>query len=70
MLHQFGSPGVLRAESVADPATRDGWALVELRAAALNWHDCLVRQGLYEIPVPRVLGADAPASAATPARRS
>jgi NADPH:quinone reductase-like Zn-dependent oxidoreductase len=43
---------------VADPATRDGWALVEVRAAALNWHDCLVRQGLYEIPVPRVLGAD------------
>jgi zinc-binding alcohol dehydrogenase/oxidoreductase len=36
----------------------DGWALVELHAAALNWHDCLVRQGLYDVPVPRVLGAD------------
>jgi NADPH:quinone reductase-like Zn-dependent oxidoreductase len=31
---------------------------VELRATALNWHDCLVRQGLYDVPVPRILGAD------------
>jgi NADPH:quinone reductase-like Zn-dependent oxidoreductase len=42
-----------------DPAPRDGWVTVELRAAALNWHDCLVRQGLYsDVPLPRVLGAD------------
>jgi NADPH:quinone reductase-like Zn-dependent oxidoreductase len=32
--------------------------LVELRAAALNWHDCLVRKGQYAVPLPRVLGAD------------
>ncbi|HEX4717438.1 MAG TPA: zinc-binding dehydrogenase [Thermoleophilaceae bacterium] len=58
MLREFGNPGVLRSESLADPKVPAGWALVELRAAALNWHDCLLRQGLYEIPIPRVLGAD------------
>jgi zinc-binding alcohol dehydrogenase/oxidoreductase len=58
VLREFGGPGVLRPETITEPHVPDGWALVELRAAALNWHDCLVRQGLYEVPVPRVLGAD------------
>jgi NADPH:quinone reductase-like Zn-dependent oxidoreductase len=58
VLRGFGPPDELRAEQVSDPALPPGWAIVELRAAALNWHDCLVRQGLYEVPLPRVLGAD------------
>jgi zinc-binding alcohol dehydrogenase/oxidoreductase len=58
VLPEFGAPDVLRCESLSDPWVPRGWTLVELRAAALNWHDCLVRQGLYEIPLPRVLGAD------------
>lgn len=58
MLHEFGEPDVLRFEQRADPRAPDGWVLVELRAAALNWHDCLVRKGKYDIPLPRVLGAD------------
>jgi NADPH:quinone reductase-like Zn-dependent oxidoreductase len=58
VLRAFGSPDVLRCERFPDPAVPDGWALVELRAAALNWHDCLVRQGLYDVPRPRILGAD------------
>jgi NADPH:quinone reductase-like Zn-dependent oxidoreductase len=32
--------------------------VVELRAAALNWHDVLVRQGRYASPLPHVIGAD------------
>jgi NADPH:quinone reductase-like Zn-dependent oxidoreductase len=33
--------------------------IVELEAAALNWHDCLLRGGQYpQVPLPRVLGAD------------
>jgi NADPH:quinone reductase-like Zn-dependent oxidoreductase len=31
---------------------------VELRAAGLNWHDCLVRQGQYPAPLPLIPGAD------------
>nr|WP_273735579.1 zinc-binding dehydrogenase [Mycolicibacterium septicum] len=42
----------------ADPAARPGWVTVELRAAALNWHDVLVRQGRYHSPLPHVIGAD------------
>jgi NADPH:quinone reductase-like Zn-dependent oxidoreductase len=57
-LSWFGEPDVLRFEQVTDPRPPAGWALVELRAAALNWHDCLVRRGQYEVPLPHVLGAD------------
>jgi NADPH:quinone reductase-like Zn-dependent oxidoreductase len=57
-LREFGEPDVLRFEQLSDPAVPSGWALVELRAAALNWHDCLVRKGQYDVPLPRVLGAD------------
>jgi NADPH:quinone reductase-like Zn-dependent oxidoreductase len=57
-LSRFGEPDVLRFEQVSDPRPPAGWAVVELRAAALNWHDCLVRRGQYEVSLPRVLGAD------------
>lgn len=57
-LHEFGEPGALRFERRADPAAPGGWVLVELHAAALNWHDCLVRKGQYDVPLPHVLGAD------------
>jgi NADPH:quinone reductase-like Zn-dependent oxidoreductase len=57
-LNGFGDPDVLRLEELADPRVPSGWALVALRAAALNWHDCLVRKGQYDVPLPRVLGAD------------
>jgi NADPH:quinone reductase-like Zn-dependent oxidoreductase len=58
VLREFGDVEVLEFGPLPDPVAHDDWVVVELRAAALNWHDCLVRQGLYEIPVPRVLGAD------------
>lgn len=58
VLKKFGPPDVLRHEQLGDPRVPAGWALVELRAAALNWHDCLVRQGTYDVPLPCVLGAD------------
>lgn len=58
-LREFGGPDALRFGALPDPVPRDGWVAVELRAAALNWHDCLVRQGVYaNVPLPRVLGAD------------
>jgi len=54
----FGGPDVLGVEDVADPELRDGWSLVRLKAAALNWHDVLVRRGQYDSPLPHVPGAD------------
>jgi zinc-binding alcohol dehydrogenase/oxidoreductase len=59
VLREHGGPDVLRAETVPDPAARDGWVLVELRAAALNWHDALLRAGQYpQFPLPRIPGSD------------
>jgi NADPH:quinone reductase-like Zn-dependent oxidoreductase len=57
-LHEYGGPGVLRPEQAPDPVAPPGWVLVELRAAALNWHDCLVRRGQYAAGLPLVPGAD------------
>jgi zinc-binding alcohol dehydrogenase/oxidoreductase len=58
VMSEFGGPAVLKPSSFPDPAERQGWVTVELRAAALNWHDTLVRQGRYESPLPHVIGAD------------
>jgi NADPH:quinone reductase-like Zn-dependent oxidoreductase len=58
VLEEFGSADVLRPGEAPDPVPRAGWTTVRLRAAALNWHDVLVRRGLYSSPLPHVLGAD------------
>jgi zinc-binding alcohol dehydrogenase/oxidoreductase len=58
VLSEFGGPTALRAGTFPDPSPRPGWVSVELRAAALNWHDVLVRQGRYGSPLPHVIGAD------------
>src|SRR5690606_24371402 len=58
VMQEFGGPDVLRWQSVPDPTAERGWATVELKAAALNWHDVLVRQGKYSSPLPHILGAD------------
>jgi len=39
VMSEYGGPDCLR------PA--EGWAIVRLKAAALNWHDVLVREGRY-----------------------
>lgn len=55
---EYGDAAVLVPRDVPDPERRDGWRIVELRAAALNWHDVLVRQGRYGSPLPHTPGAD------------
>lgn len=57
-LDEFGGAEVLRPRSVEDPIPEPGWITVQLKAAALNWHDVLVRQGKYSSPLPHVPGAD------------
>jgi NADPH:quinone reductase-like Zn-dependent oxidoreductase len=58
LLETHGDPDNLRLVRCADPVAQDGEVVVELRAAALNWHDCLVRRGQYPYPLPRIIGSD------------
>jgi NADPH:quinone reductase-like Zn-dependent oxidoreductase len=55
---EFGGPEVLVPGEYPDPVAEKGWVVVRLKAAALNWHDVLVRQGSYGSPLPHVPGAD------------
>ena len=55
---RFGDPEALQVVEAPDPAPRDGWTVVALRAAGLNWHDVLVRRGVYASPLPLIPGAD------------
>lgn len=57
-LLENGGPEVVVAREHPDPEPTAGWVVVELRAAALNRRDTLVRQGVYEFPFPYVLGSD------------
>lgn len=54
----YGAPSVLQLADVPDPRPGAGWSVVALRAAALNWHDVLVRRGQYGSPLPHTPGAD------------
>jgi zinc-binding alcohol dehydrogenase/oxidoreductase len=59
VLTAFGGPEALVPGEYPDPVAARGEVLVELDAAALNWHDCLVRSGQYpNVPLPHILGAD------------
>ena len=62
--------GELAHETVADPEPGPGEVLVELRAAALNRRDLLVRDGVYPYPLRSCRARTAPACDATRARRS
>jgi len=58
VMREYGGPECLVLAEQPDPVAEPGWAVVRLRAAALNWHDVLVRQGRYQSPLPHVPGAD------------
>ena len=58
--HQHGGPEVLQYEDAPDPIVPDGWALVRVKACALNHLDLFQRRGLdrVKIPLPHISGAD------------
>lgn len=58
LLQSFGGPEVLSLADVPEPTPRPGWSVVRLKSAGLNWHDALVRRGVYSSPLPIVIGAD------------
>lgn len=57
-LHEYGGPEVLRLGPFPDPVERTGEVVVELKAAALNRRDRLVRTGVYQFPLPFIPGSD------------
>jgi NADPH:quinone reductase-like Zn-dependent oxidoreductase len=61
VMREFGSPSVLRLETVQTPQPAPGYVLIEVRAVSVNRTlDLAVRAGRYSRPVtlPHVLGAD------------
>jgi zinc-binding alcohol dehydrogenase/oxidoreductase len=59
VLERFGGPDALVPGERPDPVPGPGEVVVELAAAALNWHDCLLRSGQYpDVPLPHVPGSD------------
>src|SRR5471032_2789979 len=58
--HQHGAPEVLRYEEAPDPVAPAGWALVRVRACAMNHLDIWQRRGLdrVKIPMPHISGAE------------
>jgi NADPH:quinone reductase-like Zn-dependent oxidoreductase len=57
-LQEFGGPEVLRVVDCPDPQPGPGEVVVELKAAALNRRDRLVRSGFYPFALPFVPGSD------------
>lgn len=60
VLHEYGSPDVLRYEDVADPTIGPGDALVRIRAAAVGHVDLDSRSGTSRHPLklPHILGRE------------
>jgi len=58
VLHEVGGP--LELEDVPEPEAGEGQAVVEVRAAGVNFADVLIRNGHYPQPppLPRVLGSE------------
>ena len=55
---ETGGPEVLRLVQQADPQPGPGEILVEVAAAGVNFIDVYHRSGLYELPLPTVLGQE------------
>lgn len=62
VIHQFGSPNVLKFQDVAQPNLEAGEIAIKVRAATVNRTlDVALRAGTYtrRPPLPHVLGSDA-----------
>ncbi|MBI1864709.1 MAG: zinc-binding dehydrogenase [Nitrospirae bacterium] len=57
---EYGGPEVLRVEEVPDPVPDAGWAVVSVRACALNHLDLWIRKGVraYGTALPHIPGCD------------
>jgi NADPH:quinone reductase-like Zn-dependent oxidoreductase len=57
-IYAHGGPEVMRVDDVPQPVAGQGERLVKLAAASVNPIDWKMRQGLMNVPLPRVLGRD------------
>lgn len=59
VIRELGGPEVLKVEQVPDPAPAGDDVVVEMRCAALNYHDILLRRsGLAGMKLPLIMGVD------------
>jgi NADPH:quinone reductase-like Zn-dependent oxidoreductase len=62
VLHEFGGPGKLKYEDVADPVAGEGEVLVRLTASSVNPIDYKLRSGVMQayqpLELPTILGRD------------
>ena len=60
VLKATGGPEQLVVEEVAEPEAPDGGAVVDVRAAGINFADILIRLGMYPQPpeLPAILGSE------------
>ncbi|HTI37325.1 MAG TPA: zinc-binding dehydrogenase [Vicinamibacterales bacterium] len=58
--HEHGGVDVLRHEDAPDPRATPGWAIVRVRACALNHLDLWERRGIERVPLPlpHISGSD------------
>lgn len=57
-IDQAGGPEVMQWRELDDPAPGDGQIVVDVAAAGLNYIDTYQRSGLYDVPMPYVLGLE------------
>lgn len=57
-IHKFGEPEVLRWETVPDPLCLPNQVLVQMKAMSINHLDIWVRNGLFNYPLPIIMGSD------------
>ncbi|MFI5958996.1 zinc-binding alcohol dehydrogenase family protein [Cryptosporangium sp. NPDC051539] len=58
VIGEHGDPDALGIQEVPDPVPGAGEVLVRLRAAALNYHDVLLRRSGLGMPLPLIPGVD------------
>ena len=60
VVHHPGGPEALELEEVPDPAPRDGWVLIDVRAIGLNRAEAIVRSGGFgdSVHFPRITGIE------------
>ena len=57
-IDETGGPDVMHWRELADPEARPGQIVVDVAAAGLNYIDTYQRSGLYDVPMPLVLGLE------------
>ena len=57
-IHKCGGPEVLRWETVPDPLCLPNQVLVQMKAMSINHLDIWVRNGLFNYPLPIIMGSD------------